>query len=334
MSSSFTTSDLKVINKRQILKFIFNSKETTRKEIAIFTGLSNSSVTRIINSLIDENFIHTKHKINESRYGRKSEVLSINKDRIKILVVDIDVNTTMFGFGRFDGEVEILKTIPTPDSFERLQDYLNNFINLFKYKFDYISFSIPGIVDVYSKTIVNTPNLKWNNIKYDFLNSEHILVENDSNLSILAEKTFSDDMNSIENAIFLLLKSGIGAGIMINNEIFRGKNFAAGEIGHNYHINGVNFEKVIDLDNNMEKSIDDLALNISYALNLMNFEKIIIGGNIINYPNKIFEDLKNKIIKYSFVKDVSIRVTNFNYVPASMVGACFNAIFKYIDCII
>ncbi|MDK2946639.1 MAG: hypothetical protein PWQ85_1424, partial [Geotoga sp.] len=46
-----------------------------------------------------------------------------------------------------------------------------------------------------------------------------------------------------------------------------------------------------------------------------------------------FRELKKRIQKYTYVNNdnVDIRVTEFNYVPASMIGACVNGVIKYID---
>ncbi|HOO75077.1 MAG TPA: ROK family transcriptional regulator [Tepiditoga sp.] len=336
MSESYRSTDLKILNKRLILKTIFLKTETTRKELADITKLSNSSVTRIITELIDEGYILKKNKINESRYGRKSEILTVNKEKLKVFIVDIDVKTTLFGFGRFDGTVEILKTIPTPETFYEFKESVDKFIKLFNYNFNYITFSIPGIVDLNNKIIINTPNLNWERIFYEEIGFEKLLIDNDSNLSILAEKTFSEDMEDTKNAAFILIKDGIGTGLLLDGKIYRGVDFGAGEIGHNIIRESKkikSFESSIDFENNVEKSLEAIALNISYAVNLMNFEKIIIGGKIINLPTENFRFLEKKIREYTFSnnKNLDIRITNFNYVPASMVGACSNAVLNFID---
>lgn len=325
----------KIENIKKSLKFIFLNNKTTRKEISEYTNLSNSSITRVINYLMANDFILKSNKINESKYGRKSEMLMVNKNKLRIFVVDIDVNTTMFGEGYFDGTVDLLKTIPTPDSFDELNSIVKSYISSLNKDFFYISYSIPGIVDIGSKRIKDTPNLKWKDFSYNSLiKNDDIILDNDSNLSILAEKIRSEDMKDKKNAIFILIKEGIGSGLLLNDEIYRGFSFSAGEIGHNYIFGEkVKFEHFIDFERNYEKTIDTIALNISYAINLLNLEKVIIGGKIINYPAVTFRELKKRIQKYTYVNNdnVDIRVTEFNYVPASMIGACVNGVIKYID---
>ncbi|BBE30700.1 sugar kinase [Tepiditoga spiralis] len=336
MNKSFKSSELKILNKRKILKHIFLNKQVTRKELANITGLSNSSITRIITELILDNYIISTQKINESKYGRKSEVLSINKEKMSALIVDIDIKTTMLGYGRFDGSVEILKTIPTLNDFKKFKEYMIKFIKLFNYNFEYISFSIPGIVDSNNKKIINTPNLGWKNLFYKDIKLKNVLLDNDSNLSMLAEKTFSKDMKNIENAIFILVKEGIGAGLLINNNLYRGKNYGAGEIGHNIIFNKnkeIPLEKTVDFQNNYNNTLKILAQNISHSINLLNLEKVILGGKILNLQNESINKLKEMIIDFTFKnnKILDIRTTNFNYVPASMIGACSNAVLNFIN---
>ncbi len=325
----------KIENIKKSLKYIFLNNKTTRKDISQHTNLSNSSITRVINYLMDNDFILKANKINESRYGRKSEMLIVNKLKLRIFVVDIDVNTTMFGEGYFDGTVELLKTIPTPDSFDELNKIVNNYIKALGKDFYYISYSIPGIVDIKNKRIKDTPNLKWKDFSYNSLiKNNDIILDNDSNLSILAEKIRSEDMKDKKNAIFILIKEGIGSGLLLNDEIYRGFSFSAGEIGHNYVLGeNIKFEHFIDFERNYEKTIDTIALNISYTINLLNLEKVIIGGKIINYPTVTFRELKERIQKYTYVNsnNIDVRITEFNYVPASMIGACVNGVIKYID---
>jgi predicted NBD/HSP70 family sugar kinase len=59
-----------------------------------------------------------------------------------------------------------------------------------------------------------------------------VFVENDANLSLLAEQFFSKDMKKSKVAFFLYFGEGIGGAISVDGNIVRGKNSAAGEIGH------------------------------------------------------------------------------------------------------
>lgn len=58
-----------------------------------------------------------------------------------------------------------------------------------------------------------------------------VVVDNDANLGALAEHLWGAGQG-VDNLAFLKLSEGVGAGLMINGKLFRGRNGTAGEIGH------------------------------------------------------------------------------------------------------
>ena len=56
-----------------------------------------------------------------------------------------------------------------------------------------------------------------------------VYLENEANLSVIGEKTFQYDYKNIAN---ISIHSGIGLGIIINDELYTGYNGRAGEFGH------------------------------------------------------------------------------------------------------
>ncbi|WP_269077213.1 ROK family protein [Spiroplasma taiwanense] len=57
-----------------------------------------------------------------------------------------------------------------------------------------------------------------------------VFVENDANCAGIAEMIYGHGKN-YQNAAFLIVGTGIGGTIFLNNKIFRGQNFLAGELG-------------------------------------------------------------------------------------------------------
>ncbi len=56
-------------------------------------------------------------------------------------------------------------------------------------------------------------------------------LENDANAGVIAEKWWGEGFN-YSNLAYIKLATGVGSGLMINNEIYRGDSGTAGEIGH------------------------------------------------------------------------------------------------------
>ncbi len=98
-----------------------------------------------------------------------------------------------------------------------------------------IGIGVPGTVDVYSGTVIISTALGWKdfNVK-NYIEDRFKLpveVENDSNVWTIAEKLIGAGRN-IENFVMITIGTGIGAGLYINDKLYRGANFQAGEIGY------------------------------------------------------------------------------------------------------
>lgn len=98
-----------------------------------------------------------------------------------------------------------------------------------------VSLGVPGSVNPITGNIGLAPNLGLKNfnikkalqkkIKYP------VLIENDVNLAALGIKNFGVGKDG-KNILVVSVGTGIGGGIIIDNKIYRGSNFVAGEIGH------------------------------------------------------------------------------------------------------
>ena len=58
-----------------------------------------------------------------------------------------------------------------------------------------------------------------------------ILVDNDANLAALAEAAFGAGRDA-KDLVYLMISSGIGAGLVLNGRLYRGAEGLAGELGH------------------------------------------------------------------------------------------------------
>jgi len=94
---------------------------------------------------------------------------------------------------------------------------------------------VPGVVDAESGIVRSVPNitgLEGRNIAH--LLSERLglptLAENDVNLAAIGEREFGQGLTT-DTYAYVLLGTGVGAGIVLNGELYRGSRGAAGEVG-------------------------------------------------------------------------------------------------------
>jgi predicted NBD/HSP70 family sugar kinase len=98
-----------------------------------------------------------------------------------------------------------------------------------------IGIGTPGLIDSASGTVRWAVNLDWAELALGPIVSERygvpVVVANDSQAAALAELTFAE-AGRRANLIVIRVGRGLGAGIIVNGQLFQGDGAGAGEIGH------------------------------------------------------------------------------------------------------
>lgn len=102
--------------------------------------------------------------------------------------------------------------------------------------FSRIGISCGGPLDAARGVILSPPNLPgWDEVKVvEYLRARYhgnVVLENDANACALAEWKYGAGRGT-ENMIFLTFGTGMGAGLILNGQLYRGACGNAGEIGH------------------------------------------------------------------------------------------------------
>lgn len=158
------------------------------------------------------------------------------------LSLGIDIGGTKISAGLVNnGKIvgDILK-ISTP---KMTQEIYNNVIDIIKEfvannTVQNIGIATAGVVNTDTGQVLSaTENLAkdYKGINYKELVEKEFnipaFVDNDANAAAIAEHKFGA-AKGYKNAIIATIGTGIGAGLIINNEIYRSSTFAAGECGH------------------------------------------------------------------------------------------------------
>lgn len=107
-----------------------------------------------------------------------------------------------------------------------------------------VGVGVPGFVDFekgYIYELTNVPG--WSGVYLGPMLEERlgmrVRVDNDVNAMALGECTFGAG-RTYQHAVFVTLGTGVGGGLLINNKLYRGAYFMAGEIGHvSIDMNGI-----------------------------------------------------------------------------------------------
>ncbi len=99
-----------------------------------------------------------------------------------------------------------------------------------------VGISCGGPLDSEKGIIMSPPNLKgWDNVEItDYVHKRlgaRVKIQNDANACALAEWKFGAG-RGCKNMIFLTFGTGLGAGLILNSQLYSGTNDMAGEVGH------------------------------------------------------------------------------------------------------
>lgn len=98
-----------------------------------------------------------------------------------------------------------------------------------------VGMGVPGPVDIETGVVTVAPNLGWHNVPAkQLLEAElalPVFLDNDVRVAMLAEHRFGA-AKGMQSAIGVFVGTGIGGGLILNGQIYRGRHTQAGEVGH------------------------------------------------------------------------------------------------------
>lgn len=252
-------------------------------------------------------------------------------------ILAIDIGGTMIKYGLVSSDGEILSTDKIETEAEKgLENILNKIDNIFKgYKENNpVGIAVSGtgqINGIIGKVIGGNPIIpNWigtNLVK--ILEKKYNLpavLENDVNCVALGEKWIGAGKD-LSNFICLTIGTGIGGGIILNNQLFRGENFVAGEFGHILIKKGefeqfasttalirlvkertgkiLNGKEIFDLEKKeiveyqevISEWIENLTDGLSSIVYCFNPANIILGGGVIGQGEPLINRIKNSLFK-------------------------------------
>lgn len=226
------------INRDIVLEIIRSQQPVARAELARTSGLQPSTVSAIVEQLIQEKWISEGAILRHPR-GRPSTLLSLNSEMV-ILVADIRPMQAIVALVDLNGSFLARQTFslvkdPAP-SIERVIASMKAMRSAHpSLSFEGIGISVPGRVDPDSQRLILAPNLKWTDypIKEKIEAGLGLQVElaNAANACLLAE-LWSGRLDGIRNAVLITVSEGIGGAILANGQILTSRNGLAGEFGH------------------------------------------------------------------------------------------------------
>lgn len=161
-------------------------------------------------------------------------------------VVGVDLGGTKIQAGVYDARFTLLGSAKISTKSERgvatVLDRVNRCVrdavdecNLSMKQVRAVGMGAPGAVDAADGRVIFAPNLGWKDVplrkELEKRIEAPVFVENDCNLSALGVHVLELQAKP-RHMIGLFIGTGIGAGLILNGELYTGHTRAAGEVGH------------------------------------------------------------------------------------------------------
>lgn len=228
------------INRRIILNYIRENAPISRSDIAKKTALQRSTVSLIVQELKDLGLINEIH--GESSGGRPPILLKLKTLKPVALGIAVMTDKTTIVTGDLSGRIIDREEFSTHQhfnvTFSKIVECSKKLIKKNRGSIEGIGISLPGVVDFNRGIAFFVPHFKWKDlpIAEDLENELGLPVkaDNDANALALAELWFGQQLEINENRdfIIILVQEGIGTGIVVDGQVYQGKNGTAGELGH------------------------------------------------------------------------------------------------------
>ncbi len=230
----------------QLLRLIRASQPITRTEIAERLAIDKSTVTENVKPLIATGILR-EDLVPADGVNRRSRVLSFSDDGRFFIGVNLGVRRSQVGMTTLAGEMtdEIDFETPRTASYA-LRIARGHIDDLVRKNADralaVIGVSVPGMADPERQRLLFAPNLNWRDV--DIATAFHVhegtrvVVDNDSTAAAMYEarvKIRNSEDGLMSNFILVRSGTGIGVGLVLGSEVYRGSGSVrgiAGEFGH------------------------------------------------------------------------------------------------------
>lgn len=333
---------LRATNRRRVLEHVVRAGGPTQAEIARHTGLSAATVSNIVRALTDEGLVELTATVSS---GRRAQAVRLSRSTGLAAGVDFGRTHVRIALAALsheivaEREIPVRRGYPAAEGVTLARDLFHEVLEstgATRQDVVALGVGIPGPID--SRTgLVGSGSIlpEWIGEPLQELVDGSFgmpaLIENDANLGALAERTWGA-ARGIDDLVYIKISTGIGAGIVVGGQLYRGGSGTAGEIGHTTvntmgpvcrcgnrgcleleaavpvilerlsasHGPDLTIDRLLELldagDVPASRVIDGagnaLGVAISGLCNLLNPSMVVIGGDIVQAGSPLLESVR------------------------------------------
>ncbi|MCD0486249.1 ROK family transcriptional regulator [Streptacidiphilus sp. ASG 303] len=349
MDTPGSQSSLHRANLERVLRAVRMAGSLTQAEIARSTGLSAATVSNIVRELKESGTVVVTPT---SSGGRRARSVSLSADAGIVVGVDFGHTHLRVAIGNLAHRVLAEESEPidvdvsAADGFDRAETLVGRLLAQTGFRTDKVigvGLGVPGPIDVETGAIGSTAILPgWTGVEPGRELSSRlgvpVHVDNDANLGALGELVWGAG-RGLSDLAYIKVASGVGAGLVISGQIYRGPGGTAGEIGHitldesgpvcrcgnrgcletfvgsRYLLNllnashgpGLSIPRIVQLaqrgDLGCRRVIADVGRQIGTGVanlcNLLNPRRVILGGDLAEAGELLLSPLRESVARYA-----------------------------------
>ncbi|MFD7524406.1 ROK family transcriptional regulator [Paenibacillus chitinolyticus] len=230
-------------NRLTVFEIIKHQQPISRASIAKQTGMSPTTVSRIVAELTEEGYLLESEQVSAG-LGRKSTLLEMVDAAVLSVGVELDRHQVNIGIVDLQGNVVAMSQYPrsveeSPEvTLERVGteiDQLTKSNEIDCERIIGVGVGLPGIIDNDTGEVMFSVQLGWRNVRLaerlKEITGYDVAVDNELKAKALAEHMKGAAIGS-QRTVLLGFGNGVGSAFIMDGEIYRGRTNSAGEIGH------------------------------------------------------------------------------------------------------
>ena len=241
---TYSSAEVRSHNASLIIQLLWREKSLSRAELSRQTGLSRSTVSAICEELAERELTRDLGT-GPSNGGKPPQMIGFREDAYALIGIDLGASHTTALVADLRGQVLASHSLPSDSrdqpyqAIEKANACLAECME--QVGFDWrrvvgVGVGVPCPVNPEEPLKLSSRVLpKWQDVDYlDLLaipTGVPVFVDNDANLGGLAELWWGSGEEP-RSLVFIKASVGVGAGLVIGGEVYRGANAWAGELGH------------------------------------------------------------------------------------------------------
>ena len=365
-------------NATTLLRLLLKQDSISRVELSRMTGLTKTTISSIINEFIALGIVEESSTISTGNVGKSPTPLHIRTDavytvgahlgreKVKTVLMDARMNIISrekgLSYERL-GPKGVLESL-----FLSIDDSIRD-AEKHNIKVGAIGIGVPGPLDAQTGVVRHPPKFKgWKDVPLGKIVYERyklpVWIENDANVGVLAEKWHGGGKD-LKNFVYVLVNEGIGAGVVIDDELYQGAYDYVGEIGHTLFYDhgklryledisgvdllikqarsrGLNIENIKDISNLLQTNdgvvssiVKQIATWIGAAvintIHIIGPQTVFVGGKMAVLGDALIQPIREIVSMYLFGdQKVDVKLSEISE-DAVAIGAAVYATTRWLE---